>query len=93
MLWRYTHFMPTSLRRYQVTETPAVARALEIAERRWPGKSRSALLAALAEEGAKAVEHDDDTRRAARRKLLEENAGGFNYPEGYLAELREDWPE
>ncbi|MCL2614540.1 MAG: hypothetical protein FWD95_15110 [Nocardioidaceae bacterium] len=85
--------MPTALRRYQVTETPEVARALEIAERRWPGKSRGALLAALAEEGAKSVERDDAARREARRRELEALAGSFRYEAGYLEELRKDWPE
>lgn len=87
--------MPTTKPRHQVTETPEVAHALEVAERKWPGKSRSALLAALAEEGAKAIEKDDIEVRAARRKRLETLAGGFDdaYPEGYLAELRQDWPE
>lgn len=85
--------MPTTRPRHQVTESPELARALEVAERRWPGKSRSALLAALAEEGARALEHDEDKRRAARRKLVEKLAGGFEYELDYLERLREDWPE
>lgn len=87
--------MPTTKTRYQVTETPEVAHALEVAERRWPGRSRSALLAALAEEGAKALEHDEDERVAARVLAVETNAGGFEdvFADGYLEELRRDWPE
>lgn len=87
--------MPTTKTRYQVTETPSVAHALDVAERRWPGKSRSALLAALAEEGAKVIEQDDDARREARRTLVEANAGGFEdvFDVGYLEDLRQDWPE
>lgn len=93
--WWYTFWVPTTKHRHQVTETPEVAHALEVAARRWPGKSRSALLAALAAEGAKAIEHDEDERREARRKLVEANAGGFEdaYPPGYLDELRKDWPD
>ena len=87
--------MPTTKPRHQVTETPELAHALEVAERRWPGKSRSALLAALAEEGAKAIEQDDAERLEARRRRLEKLAGGFEdvYYDGYLDDLRQDWPE
>ena len=87
--------MPTTKPRYQVTETPAVAHALDVAERRWPGLSRSALLARLAEEGARMLEREDEERQAARRRLVDSLAGGFEdaYPSGYLEELRKDWPE
>lgn len=84
--------MPTSRPRHQVTETDELAAALEAAERRWPGKSRSALIAALAEEGAKALEREEADQLAVRRRLVEANAGGFEFGEGYLEDLREDWP-
>jgi hypothetical protein len=92
MRW-YTSEVPTTKQRYQVTETPEVAHALDVAERRWPDKSRSALLAALAEEGAKALEREDAERQETRRQLVERLAGGFDYEPGYLEELRKDWPE
>lgn len=86
--------MPTTLPRLQVTETPAVAHALQVAAKRWPEiKSRSALLAALAEQGAQAIEHDEAERLAERRKLVDSLAGGFEYEPDYLEKLREDWPE
>ena len=85
--------MPTTKPRHQVTETDAVARAIDIAARRWPGKSRSALLAELACVGAEKIASDEDERLEARRRLVEANAGGVHYPAGYLEELRKDWPE
>jgi hypothetical protein len=86
--------VPTTKTRYQVTETPEVAHALEVAARRWPEiASRSALLAALAEEGARMIEEDEVQRRAKRRALVESVAGGFAYEPDFLEKLREDWPE
>jgi hypothetical protein len=86
--------MPTSLPRLQVTETPEVAHALEVAARRWPElTSRSALLAAIAAEGAKLVEQDEAERREERRQLVEKYAGGFHFEPDYLEKLRAEWPE
>lgn len=87
--------MPTTKPRHQVTETEAVAHALDVGARKWPGRSRAAVLAALAELGAETLESDEAGRREARRKLVEANAGGFEdaYPPGYLEELRKDWPD
>lgn len=86
--------MPTTKQRLQVTETPEVTHALEVAARRWPEiTSRSALLAAIAEEGARAVEQDEAARREERRRLVDSLAGGFAYEPGYLEELRQDWPD
>ncbi len=87
--------MPTTKTRHQVTETPGVAHALDVAEKRWPGLSKSALLAALAEAGATALERDEETSVAQRRALIDSLAGGFDdvYYDGYLEELRQDWPE
>ena len=76
-----------------MTETAAVAHALDVAERRWPQRSRGALLALLAQEGAKSIERDEDERREARRKVIDKHAGGFHFPPGYLEELRQDWPD
>lgn len=86
--------MPTTLPRYQVTETPELARALEVAARRWPEiTSRAALIAALAEEGARTIQGDEEERIAERRALIDSLAGGFHFEPGYLVKLREDWPE
>lgn len=85
--------MPTTKPRHQVTETPRLTHALEVAARRWPGTSTSALIEALASEGAKVIEADEEQRREARREKLERLAGGFSYEPDYLEKLREDWPE
>jgi hypothetical protein len=93
--WWYTLIVTTTRPRHQVTETPGLAHALEVAARRWPEKSTSGQIAALAELGAESVERENADRKAARRRLVEANAGGFEdaYPPGYLEELRQDWPD
>jgi hypothetical protein len=85
--------VPTTKPRHQVTETPGLTHALEVAARRWPGTSTSGLIVALATEGAKVIERDEAERREARRAKLERLAGGFHYEPDYLEKLREDWPE
>lgn len=85
--------MPTTRPRHQITETDEVARALDVAARRWPEKSRAALLVALAEEGARSLEQAASDHADQRRRLVDRHAGGFSFGPGYLDELRRDWPE
>jgi metal-responsive CopG/Arc/MetJ family transcriptional regulator len=85
--------MATTLPRIQVTQTPALAAALELAAKEWPGASRSELVARLAENGVASLKEKRAARRAERRKVLEETRGKYRYPRGYLEELRKDWPE
>lgn len=82
--------MPTTRPRLAVTETDAIARALDLAAQRWPTKTRAQLLARLVEEGARHLEDDE----ARRRSVIQATSGALTgvYSAGYLAELRQDWP-
>lgn len=89
------HFaMPTTRPRHQVTETPAVEAALNRAQQRWPDLSRGQSLVRLLEVGAESL----STAESRRRDLIMELVATFEekyataYPEGYLSDLREDWP-
>lgn len=87
--------MPTNRHRYQVTETDDVARALDAAERRWPGEPRSRLIVRLITENGDRVAEVSDVEIARRRAALDAIGGTFSgmYPSGYLDELRAEWPE
>ena len=86
--------MPTSRPRHQVTETPDVRRALEVAEREWPNESRGALLVHLAVMGAEELRTRQEAEAERRRRAMRELAGAYDeaFDENFLAELREDWP-
>lgn len=67
--------MPTKRPRVTITETPVVARRLELAATRFPERasSRADLLLALTEVAENALakaDGDDDGRAAAKRRLL-----------------------
>jgi hypothetical protein len=87
--------MPTSRHRYQITETDEVARALEAAERRWPGEPRARLIVRLVTENGEAIGKVNDGEAERRRAAVHAIAGSFPgmYPPGYLEELRAEWPE
>jgi hypothetical protein len=90
------HFgMPTTRPRYQVTETPEVARALDRAAQRWPREPRSKLLLRLVEVGAEALMRDQQADELAHRAAVFASAGRYASAFGadYLAELRGDWPK
>ena len=84
--------MPTTRPRHLITETDDLAAALDIAAARWPGVSRPQLLVKMAILAAEplAAEATRKRRLAALDRL---SSGEFAYPPGYLAKLREDWPE
>lgn len=82
--------MPTELPRTQVTHTPAVQHALEVAEAQWPGERPRTLLLNLIEAGALSIESGE----ARRRERVVQHAAAFSglYEPGYLERQREDWP-
>ncbi|MXS75738.1 hypothetical protein CSIV_08925 [Microbacterium sp. CSI-V] len=87
--------MPTTRTRTQVTHTPEIEEALRIARRRWPGENPSVLLTHLVLEGARTIEALEPTLTASRRRHLDALIADFAgiYPEGYLDDLRTEWPE
>jgi hypothetical protein len=88
--------MPTTLPRIQVTQTPALRDALELAAAEWPGVPRSELVARLAAAGGESLAAKRATRRSERRRALDQTQGIFGievYPPGYLDDLRKEWPE
>ena len=86
--------MPTARPRYQITETPAVAHAIDLAAQRWPGEPRSKLLLRVVEVGVGALEHGERQVADAHREAVIASSGKYADAFGadYLAELRQDWP-
>lgn len=90
----HTGAMPTSHPRYQVTETPAVARAIDRAAQRWPGEPRGKLLLRLVDVGGQALEQEHLSGAAAHRAAVTASSGAYTeaFEIDYLSRLREDWP-
>jgi hypothetical protein len=90
----YTCVVPTVKPRYQITETTAVGRALEVAARRWPGEPRSKLLVRLVQAGGDALEREDSEAARLRRDAIRVTSGKYDAVFGpcYLDELRQEWP-
>lgn len=86
-------FVPTDRRRYQITETDEVARAIDAASALWPSESRArlAVRAIIAGGATFDAERQVTERRDAVMRMLGSVEPG--YPDGYLADLRSDWPE
>lgn len=86
--------MPTARPRYQVTETPAVARAIDLAAMRWPGEPRSKLLLRLVDVGSEMLEQRVQFDVEGHRAAVTASSGAYPDAFGpdYLAELRGDWP-
>jgi hypothetical protein len=79
-----------------VTETDEVAAALDIAAERWPEEagSRTRLLLRLVQVGRQHVVEEQRSAVGARLVALLQLHGSLSacYPQGYLDQLREDWP-
>lgn len=87
--------MPTTLQRFQITETPSVANAIDAAAAVWPNESRSRLLLKLIEAGERALRNDLENAVEARRRAIRSVSGTLDdvYEPGYLQHLRQDWPD
>ncbi|MGL4744105.1 MAG: hypothetical protein ACRCXL_06905 [Dermatophilaceae bacterium] len=87
--------MPTSRPRHQVTETPDVAHALDLAARRWPREPRSRLLLPQVEAGSRAVEEERIIAAQRRQSVIDATSGRYAdaFPDDYLTALHRDWPE
>jgi hypothetical protein len=82
--------MPTTRPRHLVTETDELAAALDDAARRWPGLSRSQLLARLAIEG----HHASLAAREQRIAEIRAAAGTLTgvYDQDDRGHSRDEWP-
>lgn len=86
--------MATTRPRYQVTETVAVARALDRAAKRWPGEPRSKLLLRLVDTGSEALDQDRQFEAATHREAVCASSGTYAeaFPNDFLEQLRAEWP-
>lgn len=87
--------MPTARPRHQVTETPDVARALDLAARRWPNEPRSKLLLRLLRTAGSALEDAEAETSLRRVRAVEASSGKYAdaFGDSYLDDLRADWHE
>jgi hypothetical protein len=87
--------MPTTRPRYQVTETPEIARALDLAAQRWPNETRSKLLVRLVQAGRNALTAEHTAQATHRLAAIDATSGKYPnmFSDDHLAELRGDWPE
>lgn len=86
--------MPTERPRFQVTETPDVERALELAAIEWPDAGRAERVRRLFHAAAQTLEARQRAVRDRRKAAIRGTAGALTeaYPQGYLDALRADWP-
>ncbi|MGQ0744187.1 MAG: hypothetical protein ACT4OS_07620 [Acidimicrobiales bacterium] len=87
--------MPTPRPRHMVTESQAVAQALDAAAQVWPEDAarRSRLLLRLVAAGHRALCDEQATLEVKRRDALIRTRGSLSgaYGPNYLDELRQDW--
>ncbi|TFD46391.1 hypothetical protein E3T55_17440 [Cryobacterium frigoriphilum] len=87
--------MPTARRRYQITETDDILRALDAAARVWPNEPRAKLVLRVLRVGAAEVSRQDRTRLEARLAALQRVRGRYSegFDESFRTRLLDDWPE
>jgi allantoicase len=80
-----------------ITETDDIARALDIAAQRWPevANERTVLLRRLIATSADELAATAGNAIAHKRQAIAEAAGSMTglWPDGWLTELRNEWPE
>lgn len=71
-----------------------MARALEVAARRWPGEPRSTLLLRLIRAGGDTLEEAHRAMIRTRQEAIASSSGKYAdaFSDDYLSELRQDWP-
>lgn len=89
--------MPTTRPRHSITETEAIAHALDVAARAWPElrDDRPALLRRLIERGAEQAESAVERAVAERLEAIRATAGIATglYEANERELLRAEWPE
>ncbi|MET0604519.1 MAG: hypothetical protein ABW167_21215 [Baekduia sp.] len=89
--------MPTARPRHSITETEEISRALDAAAQRWPDDRErpGKLLLDLVREGHRAITTGAERAGEDRRAAIVGTSGALTgaYPDGYLEQLRGDWPE
>lgn len=72
-----------------------MAKALDMAARRWPAEPRSKLLLRLLHAGSAALEQGGSNEVRSRVEAIDASSGKYADAfsgGGYLADLRQDWP-
>ncbi|WP_407688917.1 hypothetical protein [Mycobacterium sp. HUMS_1102779] len=89
--------MPTARPRHAITETDEITAALAVARKVWPdlADKPGALLRRLILTGRNSLVHDFAATEQARHQAIDATSGALAgvFGAGYLADLREDWPE
>jgi hypothetical protein len=80
--------MPTTKQRITITATGNLERILDAQSRLHPNLSPSELVALLIERG-----HAASSEVIGREAVVRGLAGMQPYPDGYLWELRDEWPD
>ncbi len=88
--------MPTSRPRHMITETDALAVALERAADLWPedARDKGRLLRRVLSAGIESVETAQIKRLGSRRSAIEQAAGSLTgvWPADWRPAVRDEWP-